>query len=392
MRTWLLTWNSECWDCRKEKMDEIDQVACSYQKWNCGKNRSIQKGDRIFLMKLRQFPKGIIASGKAMSAVFEQNGIHYIYVCFDRIDDYESQEILNMNELKKISSNYNWLSKSSGIQIPYGISQKLEKKWTELDSLHFLHSFGMEFVQEDTSYSSYKDISSLLNEYGFEFDTETSKVISYRSKQTHETIYSLKTNTYNLVVHPDTFIKGYNGCIHYNLDLKRFEKENSIPYGIQYEFEHEFEMEMFLSAFTNQLNPIQDKKIWIMSMNPNVFNHIGCLKKYKKLTTRQFFNFEAGDIVLVYSSSPIQKIEALCIVNQVNLSSCDMYDEFWYDSLKKRKNQKNERFFQMELIHLVNNELLSFDCLKEHGLKNAPQGAMKCNHELYEYIFNEVGI
>ena len=126
MRTWLLTWNSESWECRKEKMNEIEQVACTYQKWNCGKNRSIQKEDRIFLMKLKQFPKGIIASGKAMSSVFEQDGIHYIYVCFDRIDDYETQDILNLNECKKISSNFNWLSKSSGFHsfftfIWYGI-------------------------------------------------------------------------------------------------------------------------------------------------------------------------------------------------------------------------------------------------------------------------------
>ena len=53
-------------------------------------------------------------------------------------------------------------------------------------------------------------------------------------------------------------------------------------------------------------------------------------KKYKTLTSRQFFNFEVGDIVLVYSSWPIQRIVALCIVTQINLSSCDLYEEFWY--------------------------------------------------------------
>ncbi|MCI7803342.1 MAG: hypothetical protein PUK65_00045 [Floccifex porci] len=392
MRTWLLTWNSESWECRKEKMNEIEQVACTYQKWNCGKNRSIQKEDRIFLMKLKQFPKGIIASGKAMSSVFEQDGIHYIYVCFDRIDDYETQDILNLNECKKISSNFNWLSKSSGIQIPYEIAQSLEKKWLELDSIHFLHSFGMEFVQEKTSFSHFKDISSLLLKYGFEQETETEKAISYRNNVMNETIYSLKTDTYNLVIHPDIFMKGYNGCMHYNSDLKRFPETNSIHYGIQYEFEHEFEMEMFLSAFTNQLISIQNKKIWIVSMNPNVFNHMGCLKKYKTLTSRQFFNFEVGDIVLVYSSWPIQRIVALCIVTQINLSSCDLYEEFWYSKTESIRNQKYSRFFQMELIHFVNNDLLTYTCLKEHGLKNAPQSAMKLNQELYEYIFEEVGI
>ena len=343
-------------------------------------------------MKLKQFPKGIIASGKAMSSVFEQDGIHYIYVCFDRIDDYETQDILNLNECKKISSNFNWLSKSSGIQIPYEIAQSLEKKWLELDSIHFLHSFGMEFVQEKTSFSHFKDISSLLLKYGFEQETETEKAISYRNNVMNETIYSLKTDTYNLVIHPDIFMKGYNGCMHYNSDLKRFPETNSIHYGIQYEFEHEFEMEMFLSAFTNQLISIQNKKIWIVSMNPNVFNHMGCLKKYKTLTSRQFFNFEVGDIVLVYSSWPIQRIVALCIVTQINLSSCDLYEEFWYSKTESIRNQKYSRFFRMELIHFVNNDLLTYTCLKEHGLKNAPQSAMKLNQELYEYIFEEVGI
>lgn len=105
MRTWLFTWNVDRWAWNdsingyKELIADIEQVGHAYCKWTCGVNKSIEKGDRIFMIKLGSAPKGIVASGYAVTGVFE--GTHWdeekkqagkkakrIFVDFDKIKNY----------------------------------------------------------------------------------------------------------------------------------------------------------------------------------------------------------------------------------------------------------------------------------------------------------------
>lgn len=119
---------------------EIEQIGHAYSKWTCGVNKSIKKGDRIFMIKLGSSPKGIVASGYAMSEVFE--GVHWdadkdrdgrkarrVYIDFDKILDYETDIILTYEELVEISSTYHWSTQSSGIEIPSTISEQIENLW-----------------------------------------------------------------------------------------------------------------------------------------------------------------------------------------------------------------------------------------------------------------------
>lgn len=77
MKTWLFTWNRDRWPWDdklsgyKELISNIHQIGHAYTVWTCGVNKSIQPGDRIFLIKLGSKPKGIVASGTAISPVFE---------------------------------------------------------------------------------------------------------------------------------------------------------------------------------------------------------------------------------------------------------------------------------------------------------------------------------
>lgn len=149
MKTWLLTWNIERWpwddsiNGYKELINDIEQEGHTFCKWTCGVNKSIQKGDRIFLIKLGDMPKGIVASGYAATAVFE--GTHWneekvelgkkarrIFVDFDKILDYESDRILNFEELHQISDTFHWSSQSSGIEIPEVVARKIEEKWKRI--------------------------------------------------------------------------------------------------------------------------------------------------------------------------------------------------------------------------------------------------------------------
>ncbi len=149
MKTWLFTWNVDRWSWDdeltgyKEMIKEIDQVGCAFSKWTCGMNKSVHIGDRIFLIKLGSEPKGIVASGYAATDVFE--GIHWdedkrnegksarrVYIKFDKIIDYNFQNILPIEELKSMANNYKWSTQISGIEIPSSIAAELESKWNDI--------------------------------------------------------------------------------------------------------------------------------------------------------------------------------------------------------------------------------------------------------------------
>lgn len=146
MRTWLFTWNPSrwAWDDRYngyiEMKNQISQTGRSYRTWSCGNNKSIKKGDRVFLIRLGVEPKGIVASGYAATDVFE--GPHWdderdrlgmrcrrIFIEFDRIQDPMSDNMILMDKLKRIHQSYKWSSQTSGIEIPSHIAEELELIW-----------------------------------------------------------------------------------------------------------------------------------------------------------------------------------------------------------------------------------------------------------------------
>lgn len=146
MKTWLFTWNPSRWSWDdlyggyKEMMHQISQTGKSFATWSCGVNKSITKGDRIFLIRLGEDPRGIVASGYASTSVFE--GPHWdterarkgdtsrrIFIEFDRIVDPSSDEIIPIENLKEQFPQVCWSSQASGIEIPEPVAQSLEDLW-----------------------------------------------------------------------------------------------------------------------------------------------------------------------------------------------------------------------------------------------------------------------
>lgn len=149
MKTWLFTWNPSRWPWDdkyrgyKEMKNQIQQVGSSFFTWSCGNNKSIQKGDRIFLIRLGVEPRGIMASGYAATGVFE--GPHWdyekeaagikcrrIFIEFDRIQDPLTENIILMDKLIEISPKYKWSSQTSGIEIPPHIADEVERAWKNI--------------------------------------------------------------------------------------------------------------------------------------------------------------------------------------------------------------------------------------------------------------------
>jgi len=142
MATFLLTWNPKTtyWVC--DQLIEWAQIFADFgqldeeDNWSCGRTKSIQPEDRVFLIKLGSEPRGIIASGYSISHVYE--GPHwlkkgkkalYVDIRWDVALD-PRKAAFELEELKeKVSDHYNWTPQASGQRIPDDIAARLEKEW-----------------------------------------------------------------------------------------------------------------------------------------------------------------------------------------------------------------------------------------------------------------------
>lgn len=146
MKTWLFIWNPKNykWDDPlfgyNELRNDISHIGYAFDKWSCGMNKSIVKGDRIFLIRLGTKNRGIVASGYAETGVFE--GTHWdikkaaaeiparrIYIRFDKILNIDAGEYLPYEKLQYLDHHFHWTPQGSGVTIPNDTAERLEIHW-----------------------------------------------------------------------------------------------------------------------------------------------------------------------------------------------------------------------------------------------------------------------
>jgi len=144
MPTYLLTWNSAKWPWEnlRECIAAIERQGYYEESWGCGATRRIRPDDRVFLMKLGEEPRGMVASGRATSGVYQSEHwgeaerargkrAFYISVRFDTILDPE-QAIFPRTRLKAGDlARMHWEPQGSGISIPEDVVAVLEEEWTK---------------------------------------------------------------------------------------------------------------------------------------------------------------------------------------------------------------------------------------------------------------------
>lgn len=144
MPTYLMKWNpnKSQWKNFELYVNNIRADQHFKQRWSCGNNKSIHADDRIFLIRLGVFPKGISASGWAVSEVdtgkswnqtHAQKGKSALYVNieWDVLLNPDTEEILSRDELKKgVLAEMHWDGPPSGIRIPENVSRELERRWS----------------------------------------------------------------------------------------------------------------------------------------------------------------------------------------------------------------------------------------------------------------------
>ena len=141
MPTWLLTWNPLNWEWKSLESDieAVKKTGALRTQWSTGNNKSIQPGDRLFLLKEGVDPKGIIASGKAVSRVDAEehcdperaakgDKANEVDVEFDAIVPPDS--VLPLATLQTGGlAEMHWTVQPSGTRIPDQAAAELERRW-----------------------------------------------------------------------------------------------------------------------------------------------------------------------------------------------------------------------------------------------------------------------
>lgn len=133
MSSYLLVWNP-----KKSDWHEIEREERKVQtgrrltiSWSCGNRKNMLIGSRVFLVRVGQNPKGLIASGRTVCEPYKEGRKKSLFVEF-RADALSVDPILTVEHLQSaIGTEFNWTPEGSGIEIPTDIANDLERLWSK---------------------------------------------------------------------------------------------------------------------------------------------------------------------------------------------------------------------------------------------------------------------
>ncbi len=133
MPAYLLAWNPEYEPWKKLVAAHGIGTSSRVNEWRT-LNRHIHDGDRVFIVKVGQAPRGLFAAGYAAAPprfkVTRRDGDGwYVPIRLSKVADPNSPPIPHP-DLLSISSAFQWTPRGSGIRIPDGIATSLEAVWS----------------------------------------------------------------------------------------------------------------------------------------------------------------------------------------------------------------------------------------------------------------------
>lgn len=148
MNTYLFTWNPRKWPWTDlpQAVAEANVDGRHVDRWSCGVTRKIKPGDRAFLIRLGQSPKGIIGSGVITSNIEElphwspdraakgETGL-FVQILFDVLSESPIIDELALSEPP--FADHNWYPMASGTMIPPEIAKSLESAWENTTGTYF---------------------------------------------------------------------------------------------------------------------------------------------------------------------------------------------------------------------------------------------------------------
>lgn len=128
---------------------------------------------------------------------------------------------------------------------------------------------------------------------------------------------------------------------------------------------------------------------WIISANPEMYDHSSSFEHYGFIDWRQgTTKYNVGDTVYIYCTRPHKMIQYKCTVEAIDLEFSDIRDdeEYWKDKEEYQKSLSG-KFIRLRLIGQISNDFMKLDNLLQNGLNAAPRRPNKIKNEnLLKYI------
>ena len=124
---------------------------------------------------------------------------------------------------------------------------------------------------------------------------------------------------------------------------------------------------------------------WTIICNVNDYNVIDAFKNIKCIEWKQILNnVKVDDIVYIYVGQPYSKIMYKCKIDQINITIPTIDDRKYWINQNEYGNYK--RYMKIELLEdYMNNELFTYNNLKQYGLSNIRNQA-RASKTLVNYI------
>lgn len=128
---------------------------------------------------------------------------------------------------------------------------------------------------------------------------------------------------------------------------------------------------------------------WIFISNPNRFRMDDWLRVNQFIEFVQNNNVQVNDIIYLYTTSPVQRIEYKLIVDKINIPYEFGIDDSEYSLMPGLQDTfKDKLLCRFKLIKRVDDSDLHLSVLREHGLKSSMQSPFKVSGALLDHIEN----
>ena len=143
-KNWLLSWNPSRWTWDTLAADRATAISGEKadNRWRCSSSKP-REGDRVFLIRTGNPPKGVVAVGKITRAPYEAEHweqaradvgetTRFVDVAFDSVRDATTDEIVPLEQLQSREPGQEWNPQSSEIEIKSKAARTLERLWKAL--------------------------------------------------------------------------------------------------------------------------------------------------------------------------------------------------------------------------------------------------------------------
>lgn len=127
---------------------------------------------------------------------------------------------------------------------------------------------------------------------------------------------------------------------------------------------------------------------WLISANSSMFDHATVFEHFGFIDWKQGNGkYQVDDLIYIYSTIPIKKIQYKCRVQSINLTSSQIQrnEEYWKDKDEYSKALEG-KYMKLTLVEQIHSSTMSLDNLILNGLNAAPQGSKKLSGNLLKYI------